>query len=90
MDSRLLPSALALPLLFPAVLFAAMANARDNLSNPPNVLLILVDDLGYGDLSCYGASDLQTPQLDRLISRGCGFRHSMPTVRSARPPGRRF
>lgn len=37
---------------------------------PPNVLMILVDDLGYGDLSCYGAKDLQTPSIDRLVSRG--------------------
>jgi len=39
-------------------------------TSPPNVLLILVDDLGYGDLSCYGATDLQTPNLDRLARQG--------------------
>jgi len=36
----------------------------------PNVLLILVDDLGYGDLSAYGATDLATPHIDRLIGQG--------------------
>ena len=36
----------------------------------PNVLLILVDDLGYGDLSSYGAKDLKTPNIDSLISDG--------------------
>jgi len=36
----------------------------------PNVLLILVDDLGYGDLSSYGAKDLETPHIDRLVARG--------------------
>ncbi len=36
----------------------------------PNVLLILVDDLGYTDLSCYGAKDAKTPNLDRLVGRG--------------------
>jgi arylsulfatase A-like enzyme len=36
----------------------------------PNVLVILVDDLGWGDLSSFGAPDLQTPQLDRLVRRG--------------------
>ncbi len=41
--------------------------------NPPNLLVILVDDLGYGDLSSYGAKDLKTPHLDRLISSGMRF-----------------
>ncbi|MCH9652240.1 MAG: sulfatase-like hydrolase/transferase [Planctomycetes bacterium] len=39
----------------------------------PNVLVILVDDLGYGDLSSYGAKDLKTPQIDKLIRRGMKF-----------------
>ncbi len=36
----------------------------------PNVLLIFVDDMGYGDLSCYGAQDVETPALDKLASEG--------------------
>jgi arylsulfatase A-like enzyme len=36
----------------------------------PNVLFILADDLGYGDLSCYGAKDIQTPNIDRLARQG--------------------
>ena len=36
----------------------------------PNILFIYVDDLGYGDLSCYGATDIQTPNIDRLASEG--------------------
>ena len=39
----------------------------------PNVLIIMVDDLGYGDLSCYDAKDMRTPHLDRLISEGMRF-----------------
>jgi len=41
--------------------------------NRPNVVVILVDDLGYGDLSSYGATDLRTPRIDRLISSGMRF-----------------
>ena len=41
--------------------------------NRPNILLILVDDLGYGDLSCYGATDAQTPNLDALMDSGMRF-----------------
>jgi arylsulfatase A-like enzyme len=39
----------------------------------PNVLFILADDLGYGDLSCYGRPDYDTPVLDRLATQGMKF-----------------
>lgn len=39
----------------------------------PNMLVILADDLGYGDLACCGAEDMQTPHLDKLFSRGMRF-----------------
>ena len=35
----------------------------------PNILFIMVDDLGYGDLSCYGAPDLESPHIDALMAR---------------------
>ena len=53
-----------LAVFFGMVLSCAAANER------PNVLVIMVDDLGYGDLSSYVAKDLQTPHVDRLISEG--------------------
>jgi arylsulfatase A-like enzyme len=40
---------------------------------PPNIILILADDLGYGDLGCYGQVMVQTPRLDRLASEGLRF-----------------
>ena len=39
----------------------------------PNIVLILVDDLGFGDLSCNGAPDLRTPHIDGLMSAGMRF-----------------
>ena len=36
----------------------------------PNIVLILADDLGYGDLSCQGATRLKTPNIDRLAKEG--------------------
>jgi len=39
----------------------------------PNIVVILVDDLGYGDLSSYGATDLKSPHIDRLIASGMRF-----------------
>ena len=42
-------------------------------SQRPNVLFILADDLGYGDLSCYGRPDYQTPVLDTFAKQGIQF-----------------
>ena len=39
----------------------------------PNLVLILADDLGYGDLSCFGQKTLKTPQLDKMASEGIKF-----------------
>jgi arylsulfatase A len=39
-------------------------------SAPPSVVLIFVDDLGYGDLGCYGSPEIATPRLDRMASEG--------------------
>ncbi len=39
----------------------------------PNVVIIYADDLGYGDLGCFGATDIATPQIDRLAREGIKF-----------------
>lgn len=49
------------------------ALARNAARRKPNILIILVDDLGYGDLSAYGAKDIRTPNIDRLIAAGIRF-----------------
>lgn len=46
------------------------ANQRVSAPSRPNVIFILADDLGWGDLSCYGRPDYRTPNLDRLASQG--------------------
>ncbi len=53
-------------------LAAAPAAAGAALS-PPNVVIILADDLGYGDLSSYGARDLRSPHIDALVAAGMRF-----------------
>jgi arylsulfatase A-like enzyme len=42
-------------------------------ASPPNVVVIFADDLGYGDLSCYGATKLHTPNIDQLATEGRRF-----------------
>ena len=48
----------------------------------PNVVLIFADDLGYGDLGCYGATKVQTPNIDRIAAEGRRFTdaHSVSAV----------
>ncbi len=40
---------------------------------PPNIVMILADDLGYGDLRSYGATDLQSPHIDKIVAAGMRF-----------------
>src|SRR5438874_1534405 len=40
---------------------------------PPNIIFILADDLGYGDLGCYGQRQIETPNIDRLAATGTRF-----------------
>ncbi|NNE00562.1 MAG: arylsulfatase [Pirellulaceae bacterium] len=42
-------------------------------ADPPNIIYVLADDLGYGDLSCYGQSTLQTPNIDQMAIEGMRF-----------------
>ncbi len=56
-----------------AVLPALKLSQRRSDARRPNILFILADDLGYGDLSCYGRPDYQTPNLDRLAAQGVRF-----------------
>jgi arylsulfatase A-like enzyme len=57
-------------LAFPAPASAATSPAR------PNIVLIITDDLGYGDLGCYGGTAIPTPHIDRLAARGLRFTHA--------------
>jgi len=50
---------------------AASATAKQ--PHKPNIILILADDLGYGDLGCYGQSWIRTPHIDRLAGEGIRF-----------------
>ena len=42
-------------------------------TDKPNIIFIMADDLGYGDLGCYGQKEIKTPRLDKLASEGMRF-----------------
>lgn len=88
MNLFLRPSSRAAAWLVPALLLATPASPRARAAAPatnilqskiaalqsrPNILFILADDLGYGDLGCYGQKKIQTPNLDRLAAEGTRF-----------------
>jgi arylsulfatase A-like enzyme len=59
---------------FAAILALLLASCVDTAhADRPNIVLILADDVGYGDLSCYGAKQIKTPNLDRLAAGGLRF-----------------
>src|ERR671939_74728 len=47
--------------------------ARIHPKHKPNIIFILADDLGYGDLGCYGQTKIKTPNIDRLAAEGVRF-----------------
>ena len=54
-----------------ALIVSASSSADE--TRPPNVILIVADDLGFGDLGCYGQAKIKTPSIDRLAANGMRF-----------------
>jgi len=53
--------------------------------NRPNIIVFLADDLGWGDLGCYGAQAIHTPVLDSLAGTGARFTDAHATSGCAHP-----
>jgi arylsulfatase A len=63
-------------LFSPAFLILLLAYSTLAANEPvekPNIIVIMADDLGYGDVSCYGATELSTPNIDQLAAEGQKF-----------------
>ncbi len=63
-------SALALA---PCNLLGCAAVPRAGRQRKPNIIFLFADDLGYGDLGCYGQKEIKTPNLDRMAAEGMRF-----------------
>jgi arylsulfatase A len=51
----------------------------------PNVVIIYTDDVGYGDLACYGATSVKTPNADRLAKEGLRFTNAHAPAATCTP-----
>ena len=69
---------IALPVALLSTIPAVAGAAKDN---RPNIIVILVDDMGYSDLQCYGG-EVQTPNLNSLAENGIRFTNFYNTARS--------
>jgi len=58
---------------------------KNTTDRPPNVLLIYMDDLGYGDVSSYGKGQLNTPNIDRIANQGIRFINGYATSATCTP-----
>ncbi|MFO0959679.1 MAG: arylsulfatase [Isosphaeraceae bacterium] len=65
--------------------FAIVAALACSMADRPNVVVILADDIGYGDLGCYGATRVSTPNVDRLAKGGLRFRDGHASAATCTP-----
>jgi len=68
-----------------AVLGAAAFGIDSSAARGPNIVLIYADDLGYGDVGCYGASRVRTPNIDRLAGGGLRFTNAHAPAATCTP-----
>ena len=61
------------------------ANKRDTQRRSPNILIIIADDLGIGDVGCFGNDTIRTPNLDRLAEDGLMLTHHLTTAAVCTP-----
>jgi arylsulfatase A-like enzyme len=65
--------------------FATALSSHAQESSSPNIILVYADDLGYGDVGCYGATAIDTANLDRLAERGIRFTSAYATASTCTP-----
>ncbi|MDQ8201458.1 sulfatase-like hydrolase/transferase [Pelagicoccus sp. SDUM812003] len=69
-----------IPLLFLGALFSSLVTTQSVAEDErPNILVVLADDLGYGDLGFTGSTEIQTPRIDRLAEEGMVLRNGYVT-----------
>lgn len=77
-------------LLVEVIIYMGPALVAQADESKPNIVFILADDIGYGDLSCQGAKHVKTPNLDRLAEQGCRFTDAHSPASTCTPTRRAF
>ena len=67
------------------IVSTALAQQNSKAKEAPNVIFIYMDDLGYGDLSAYGATEIKTPNMDKLANGGIRFTNGYATSATCTP-----
>jgi arylsulfatase A-like enzyme len=87
----------AFPVIFPAVFAAAVLfqsseigaaagmSGQDSRAASPNIIIVLGDDIGYGDFGCYGSTKIKTPNIDALAAGGMRFTDAYATASTCTP-----
>jgi arylsulfatase A len=60
-----------------SIVWSTEAQSAQSNSKAPNIIFILADDLGIGDLGCYGQKEIKTPNIDKLAAQGMLFSLSL-------------
>lgn len=76
---------LLLPTTFLAVASACTSSEKQSQEAKPNIVIIYMDDLGYGDVGAYGATYLKTPNMDKLANEGIRFTNGYATSATSTP-----
>ena len=70
---------------FGLLVLGVMQTACNQNVEKPNIVIIYADDLGYGDVSCYGATKISTPNIDRVAQQGLRFTNAHCTSATSTP-----
>ena len=70
-------------LLFICIL-AGESHSR-NVKRPPNIVLIMADDLGIGDIGCFGNTTIRTPNIDKIARQGAKLTHHLAAASLCSP-----
>uniref|UniRef100_A0A803J3F4 Arylsulfatase family member H n=2 Tax=Xenopus tropicalis TaxID=8364 RepID=A0A803J3F4_XENTR len=85
-NGKIVPGALKTMALFPAVLLLLWASTiPETHGNKPNFVLFMADDLGIGEVGCYGNNTLRTPNIDRLAREGVRLTHHIAAASLCTP-----
>ena len=79
---------LLLKILFftiPLILTQTILLGKDRISEMPNLIILLADDLGYGELGCQGNNEIPTPHIDGIAKKGVRFTQGYVTAPNCSP-----